>query len=234
MDYLSDEEKKKAWALIEEITAAFDGVSREDGITWCEAGVIENYGGPEERAEARACDTEERWQDVPEEEFNSAQFVVLYLDPLGFRYYLPAFLIWYLRRVNQREPHYPNVFTPFDRLLTGGWDEVVDEFYLEKFNFLTSAQARSVAHYLEFRAGREDSLMEKHIAQDQIRGEKEQTRLRSEFERGALSQEEFEYAMEDIYIEDGELWTNYCRIALDRYWGQFLDHIGDSSVIPPS
>jgi hypothetical protein len=40
-------------ALIEQITKAFEGVSREDGVTLHEGRVIDDYGGEEKRAASR-------------------------------------------------------------------------------------------------------------------------------------------------------------------------------------
>jgi hypothetical protein len=53
--------------LIDEITTAFDGVTRDDGVTLHQAIALDHYGGhdPEKMAEARAKDLETRWQDIP-------------------------------------------------------------------------------------------------------------------------------------------------------------------------
>jgi len=80
--------------VLAEIEAAFDGVSREDGVTLHEADVIDHYGGDDERAAARKLDTETRWQDADLKTFGS---VLCFLDVKGFRYYIPAYLCWTLR-----------------------------------------------------------------------------------------------------------------------------------------
>jgi hypothetical protein len=46
---------KRRDTLIEAITAAFDGISREDGITLHEAEEIDCHGTPEELAAATTC-----------------------------------------------------------------------------------------------------------------------------------------------------------------------------------
>ena len=86
-------------ALIEEIVAAFDGVSREGGVSMSEAEVIDDYGSDEERATARLSDTEARWQDVPDEQL-ALNWPFHFFDPIGFRYYTPAYLVYYLRWVD--------------------------------------------------------------------------------------------------------------------------------------
>jgi hypothetical protein len=62
--------------LIEEITAAFDSVTRDDGVTLRQATVLDNSGSPKEEATARARATETRWQDVPEEDIAGVQAVM--------------------------------------------------------------------------------------------------------------------------------------------------------------
>src|SRR4051794_16144118 len=85
-------------SLIEEITAAFDGVSREGGISLHEAEQIDCHGIAEERAEARKVDTDRRWQDVPDQWLEELPAVPHFLDAVGFRYYLPAYMIWAMKR----------------------------------------------------------------------------------------------------------------------------------------
>lgn len=79
--------------LIAEITAAFDGVSREDGITLHEAKAIDDWKPSEELQAARQLDTEQRWQDVPDEDLLASDSPLPFFDAKGFRYYLPAFML---------------------------------------------------------------------------------------------------------------------------------------------
>ncbi|MBW3636304.1 MAG: hypothetical protein KY445_07550 [Armatimonadetes bacterium] len=95
MNQMTREARKLA--LIEEITRAFDGVSRENGVSLSEARVIDDCGSDEERGKARARDTETRWQDVPDDDISHASDRPAFLDAVGFRYYVPAFVVWFLR-----------------------------------------------------------------------------------------------------------------------------------------
>jgi hypothetical protein len=79
--------------LIEAIKAAFQGVSREGGVSWSETDVIDDYGTEEMRAIARASDTDTEWEEL----ILSGTFLddaapgsFSFLDAIGFRYYLPA------------------------------------------------------------------------------------------------------------------------------------------------
>lgn len=80
-------------ALVKEIYAAFRGVTRENGVSWSEAAVMDRHGSMEERLAARAKDREEGWEAlVKDPEWQSRPYSGgwSFLDPIGFRYYLPA------------------------------------------------------------------------------------------------------------------------------------------------
>src|SRR5687768_7277152 len=85
------------------IESAFAGVSRNAGITLHEATVIDNYGTDEERAHARLLDNESRWEEVPSAAIEKNYTALSFLDPEGFRYYLPAYMRWAL--YNYKRPH---------------------------------------------------------------------------------------------------------------------------------
>jgi len=76
-----------------EIYAAFDGVTREGGVSWSEAAVIDGYGTMEERLKARESDTEWNWQELVDDPLWRAWDGFNFLDPIGFRYYLPVALV---------------------------------------------------------------------------------------------------------------------------------------------
>ncbi|RYG46716.1 hypothetical protein EON79_09415 [bacterium] len=83
-------------ALIAEIYAAFADVDREGGVSWSEAMAIDNYEPLEVREAARARDSEDGWQtlvDDPDFYYHDCSSEWSFLDPIGFRYYLPVFLI---------------------------------------------------------------------------------------------------------------------------------------------
>lgn len=139
-------EQTKRQALIDEISHAFDGVRRGNGITLHQARVLDDYWeDAEKEAEARAEDTDTRWQDVPDawmEEFgDDLPFIN---DPEGFRYYIPAFMIWTLK-----------YYTSSDSVVTSAVAETLgyrpsDPDRLRRYSLLTNEQRRAVAHFLAF------------------------------------------------------------------------------------
>jgi hypothetical protein len=80
-------------ALIAEINHAFDGVSRGYGITLHEAIALDDYAPQEERMAARRRDRESSWQEVTDQDVLECQSALSFLDPEGFRYYIPTFMI---------------------------------------------------------------------------------------------------------------------------------------------
>jgi hypothetical protein len=211
METPSYEQEKSA--LIEEITAAFQDVSREDGITLHEAEVLDSYGGPEERALARAQDTEARWQEVPEEDIRLGYAVLHFLDLKGFRYYLPAYLVWYLRNIDNEDPDFwSNTFDSVDFVLGAGYSGDIDDLYLSFFALLTPEQSKAIAHFLAFQARSEDALEAYYEAQRQV-----------EISSGAISKAESDARVESArqYGIEHDVPENRARRALDRYWGRF-------------
>ncbi len=140
-------------ALIAEIERAFDGVARGDGITLSQTLVLDYYGGEEEQAEARRKDTDTRWQDVPEAEleWHSCAVAMSFLDATGFRYYIPAFMRWAVRCSGLPGSEAPgNIVMGLDPGEPGG---SLYEYSVSRFRVLNQAQARAVAHFLQFFAG---------------------------------------------------------------------------------
>lgn len=101
--------------IIQEVITAFNDVKLEDGISLQEANEIfliedlaypaVSINGSEAEAllvKANATDINTDWQKISEESLNKAidSYVMsfYYLDPRGWRYYLPAYMVWSLRK----------------------------------------------------------------------------------------------------------------------------------------
>ena len=82
--------------IIDLIHTAFDGVARGEGTTLHEATMIDAYGSIAAQRDARKFDQEARWQDVPASDIRNSPSYMGFLDSAGFRYYLPANMVWSL------------------------------------------------------------------------------------------------------------------------------------------
>ena len=83
--------------IISEIEDAFADVKRGKGVTLHETDVLDACGSAEKRARARKHDADEKWLDVPDRDIEEHPSALCFLDPEGFRYYLPAYMRWSLR-----------------------------------------------------------------------------------------------------------------------------------------
>jgi hypothetical protein len=151
--------------LIAEITFAFDGVAREDGITLHEAIAIDDGATPQEQSAGRRPDTEQRWQDVPDDTIIACQSALSFLDPKGFRYYLPAFMVCSLRDRGNDAGRL--VDTCEHHLLYESGNSLRQSeprLIAARYGF-TDAQCNSIVHFLRFEVGNNnDELTTKPIA----------------------------------------------------------------------
>lgn len=84
-------------ALLEQIEAALVNVVRVGGVSIHEAREIDCQSSKMKRPAARTLDTEGNWKDVrPEVLDRNAQYLAFF-DAKEMRYYLPAFMTWYLK-----------------------------------------------------------------------------------------------------------------------------------------
>jgi len=145
----ADEAKQRA---IDQITRAFDGVSREDGVSLHEAIALDDYATPAQRAAARALDTETRWQDVPDEDIEHGELALCFFDPTAFRYYLPAYMIWSLRNSQTDQFHMARSLIFHLSLSLSRHPE----YKLSRFRALTPEQSAAVCSFLRYTATRID------------------------------------------------------------------------------
>lgn len=139
--------------LIDEISRAFDGVTREGGISLREAEVIDDLGDDDERIAARLLDTEKRWQDVPARDIEYYFQSLTFLDAIGFRYYIPAFMIWTLRE-GRTSDSATTEFTIYD-LCPGIHSERLQPSMIRQYGLLTEDQNAIVCRYLRFMVNHE-------------------------------------------------------------------------------
>ncbi|MEH2138375.1 DUF6714 family protein [Nostoc sp.] len=132
-------EEHNRLALIAQITAAFDGVERSDGITLHEARALDDYADTQK---ARKIDSESQWQDIPDEWIEYLFDVFPFFDAKGFLYYIPAYMIWCLK-------HYKNFNSnTLDYTISvlknrGG-------YYRPYFELFHTDQLQAIAAFLQF------------------------------------------------------------------------------------
>jgi hypothetical protein len=137
-------------ALVAEIEAAFDGVAREGGTTLHEAGAMDDWKSAEEQRAARRLDGEARWQDVPDEDISARDSALSFLNAKGFRYYVPAFMLYALRHWAEDSDSvlssckYHLLHLPSTSLRQSEPSRIAARYQF------TAAQSRAVASFLRF------------------------------------------------------------------------------------
>lgn len=121
------------------IIAAFKDVTLEDGISLHEADALDGYG---DTKAARLLDTEKSWMEVSltEHRYNSAP--LSFFDPKGFRFYLPAYMLWDLMN--------PGLSSNIDLVWFLTLPENESSRRLEQYKILNEEQSIAVRKYLEF------------------------------------------------------------------------------------
>jgi hypothetical protein len=91
------EAEKKA--VEAEIRRAFAGVTREGGVSWSEADVIDDRGSDQQRTAARERDRDRSWDELVDNPAwdHEASSRFTFLDAVGFRYYAAPAMIRCLR-----------------------------------------------------------------------------------------------------------------------------------------
>jgi hypothetical protein len=87
-------------AVEAEIREAFGGVTREGGVSWSESVIIDGDLSGRTREEARALDTESRWEELVDDTnwyHDGGWGGFNFLDPIGVRYYMAPVMIRCIR-----------------------------------------------------------------------------------------------------------------------------------------
>ena len=127
--------------VIAAIRAAFDGVER-GAVTLHEADVMDSYGSAEERAAARLLDTDRVWEQVPAEDVERFASALSFLDAEGFRYYIPAYMVWTLDNDSTGDSSAFSTLCHLERL-----DER-EATFVKRLQLLDDGQRRAVALFL--------------------------------------------------------------------------------------
>jgi len=133
--------EKSRSILILQITKAFENVTLEDGISLHQARALDDYADPNL---ARKIDESVRWQDIPSQWIKTFHDVFPFLDPKGFRYYIPAYMIWCLQHYEHPDS---NTFDYTIYVLKQVGKEC---YYSSRFELLNSDQLQTISDFLRF------------------------------------------------------------------------------------
>ncbi|MCA9017438.1 MAG: hypothetical protein KDA77_19100 [Planctomycetaceae bacterium] len=133
--------------IIEEIHEAFRGVPRGE-VTLHEADVWDDYGSEEEAQKARSLDTENSWEEIPDEWIENCGGALAFYDPQSWQYYIPAYMIWTLKNFQISDS------------ITADWtiytfdfeenDPQSKNYHMERFHQLDQKQSAAVSRFLQY------------------------------------------------------------------------------------
>ena len=133
-------------SLIADITSAFRNVLRGDGVSLHETNVLDDYGGPDARLEARQWDTDTHWWELTDEDLYADHVYLSYLDAESLRYYLPAYMISCLNGADRPSKTFW-LLTHSERPDLAAWKQQKWEGFSEEQGRVTCLFLRYMAHY---------------------------------------------------------------------------------------
>jgi hypothetical protein len=142
-----------AEAIIDAIRRAFAGVP-PGRITLHEAEIMDGYPSAAECQQARVLDTDVSWDQVPDAAIEECPTALNYLDHEGWRYYVPAYMIWSLRYFRSSDSIVSDftIYT-FDPSAS---NPQLRKYKRERFRLLDHAQSCAVCRFLRFMAANDD------------------------------------------------------------------------------
>ena len=129
--------------LVAEIHAAFGQARLGDGLSLHQAWAMELLQPPEDVLAARALDTEQRWQDIPDDKVEEFHFALTFMDPEGLRFHLPRFMVFSLEHPGLDSPAVDAAVYACDF-----GDESMEQEVLKQFNAMSRRQMRMIAKFL--------------------------------------------------------------------------------------
>jgi hypothetical protein len=111
--------------------------------------MIARYATTNELAAAAQLDNDRRWQQFPGGDLEAAGQAFYESDPISWRYFIPAFMVWSLRyfRINDSFVVDQTIYT-FDLSA----DHQLRGLALERFATLSAPQCKAVCHFLRYMA----------------------------------------------------------------------------------
>lgn len=160
----ADESRARDWIsitdlkakIIEMINNAFENVMIEKGLSLHQARAIADYSDKAGVLAARLLDPEIRWQDIQDDKIIRFNDSMTFLDPEGFRFYLPYFIIYALRHYDPRTGQ-----IDADGIIWALTD--TSGYYSECLAILSAKQRAAAAAFLNFVSLYTDSYSSRQI-----------------------------------------------------------------------
>jgi hypothetical protein len=148
-------------SLIRFIEEAFDGVEQPHDITLHVAEAHDEYDYNHDE-EHRRKDFFGPWQQVPAEHIRKSQEALSYVDKVGMRFYLPAYMVWYLRNLgNKEEVRSDHTLYSLDNHPS---DPGLSAYHRERFSMFSPVQLKACALFIRFCAEDDSGFTDSEFA----------------------------------------------------------------------
>lgn len=130
-------------AILAEIHKAFGGVTRDGGMSWRESIAADEQLSASEAIALRDQDTESSWTELPDDpdwDLTMGTGGLSFLDPIAFRYYLPAAMVVAVE-TGDYEPLDFHLRLPKDFLR---------DYKLSQWSLFDESQRSCVRHFIEY------------------------------------------------------------------------------------
>lgn len=150
---MRDALEAEAESIIRDIRTAFGDVRR--GTLSLHEAMIANDVTANELADAADLDKDERWEEIPDGDLEAAGEAFYGADPISWRYFMPAFMVWPLRyfRINQSFVCDQSIYT-----LNLSDDDQLRRSQLERFATLSLPECKAVCRFLRYMARNGDHV----------------------------------------------------------------------------
>ena len=146
--------------LIASIEKAFDGVPQPTGITLHVAEAHDEYDYDHDQ-EHRKKDFVGRWQDVPTDHIKNCQSALSFVCKEGMRFYLPAYMIWYLHNFGTEEISTDHTLYSLDNHANSD----LAKYHEERFSLFSPEQLQVCAQFVKYCANDSTDFTDTHFAQ---------------------------------------------------------------------
>jgi len=132
--------------LIEVIKKAFEGVVQPSDITIHVGKAYYSYDYSHD-SEHRKKDFVGNWLDIPSDHIRQCQSALCYVNKVGMRYYLPAYMVWYLNCVDAYdELNNDSTLYALDNHPTNA----LGDYFKERFSLFNAEQLNACALFIKY------------------------------------------------------------------------------------
>ena len=135
--------------LINIITDAFDGVERPERITLHVAQAHDDYDYTHDHQHGEF-DQFDRWQDIPDEDLLECPDALSYFDKFGMRFYLPAYMVFFLRHFGEHIFEWSNPHSVLYTHDNHPNDEKLAAYHRERFSLFSPQQLHACSLFVTF------------------------------------------------------------------------------------